>query len=139
MAGLGSKGADAPLLISDHAVDRLQEYYPGAARHTNPKGLIGWEIREAFRAGRSGKKVPREFRGSHGIIRQRRKKPTGRPEYNRDGDVRDGQVRYVWNEELSRCYVVHWCRGRDKKSMVWVCSTVLRARRTIPPLEADGG
>lgn len=74
---------DIPIVVGKHAMDRMRERFPNLKA---PEQVVLREVYAGIRDGRRSKTRPRWA-----------------STYTR---TKDRQIRYVWNEQKNRCYVV---------------------------------
>lgn len=98
----------AQLRISQHAVQRLRQRCPDEQTR-DVTGLIFYEVQEALKAHRRSTKAP----GWSAVDGQRRKLK------------QSGTIRYAWNEEKTRCYVL---RLTKRGGEAWIVMSVYPKR-----------
>lgn len=99
--------AELPIKLTGHVQWQTRSRYPDFWRQGGVDGIY-YEVAEALRGSRMAKTMPRW------ATRGERRSKQGR---------RGGTWRYVWNEGMTRCYVI--CRGPTRRGSGWVVITIL--------------
>jgi hypothetical protein len=102
------------VIVSGHAVDRLLERDPMVLTR-DAVAHIFQNVQDAFREGRTSKRIPR-WAVSEDRDRMR----------NRSIQT----LRYAWNVGQTACYVLVWARADVDGKRSWIVVTTLGARPT---------
>lgn len=100
------------VIVSQHAIERFRSRHPDVATR-DATGHIFFEVQEAFRAGRTSKRIPRW------VVSQFKQRP------RKDGG--EQPVRFAWNEDETCCYVLIWTKSHGDGLRSWVVATTLAA------------
>lgn len=102
------------VIVSGHAVERLLERDPGVLTR-DAVAHIFQSVQEAFRHGRTSKRIPR-----WAVTEDR--------DRMRNRSVQT--LRYAWNAGKTACYVLVWARADADGKRSWIVVTTLGSQAT---------